>query len=64
MPISAAEQAIIDRFKVAIATVATKMQALIDGSLEDAEFDTQLQDLVTGLEQLGAPSAPVPPPVA
>lgn len=64
MAISVAEQAIVDRFNAATSAIAAKIQGLIDNPpADDAEFNSQLQTIATGLEALGAPGTPLPEPV-
>lgn len=63
MALSAAEQALIERFNVATNAIAAKIQQLIDNPpADDAEFNSVLQGIATGLEALGAPGSPLPPP--
>jgi len=62
MPLSANEQALVDRFNAATNAIAARIQALIDNPpADDAELNTKLGEIVTGLEALGAPGQPLPP---
>lgn len=63
MALSAAEQTIVDRFNTATSAVAAKIQQLIDNPpADDAEFNARLQELADGLDKLGQPGQPLPPP--
>ncbi len=53
MALSAAEQAIIDRFNAATSALAAKIQALIDNPPDDAELNAQLGSIAAGLEAMG-----------
>lgn len=61
MPISPAEQAILDRLRAGIAAAAARIRDLIDNPPDDAAFDTQLDDIATGLEALSPPVTPPTP---
>ena len=57
------ETAIIERFNVATTAVATKLRDLVaNPPANDAEFNSALEGIATGLEALG--SGGTAPPVA
>ncbi len=62
MPLSTAEQAIVNRFNAATSAVAARIQALIDNPPDDAAFDAELSSIAAGLEAMGSPAQPVPGP--
>ncbi len=59
MALSAAEQAIIDRFNTATSAVAARIQALIDaGTVDNPDFIASLQGIADGLDAMGKTGAP------
>lgn len=64
MALSAAEQAIVDRFNTATTKVSDRIDKLIADSatMDDAAFNAELQKIADGLDKLGQPSEPLPGP--
>ncbi len=64
MAISVAEQALLDRFDAATSAIAAEIQGLINNPPADnLEFNSRLQTIADGLEQLGKTVPPAPPTV-
>lgn len=64
MPLSDAEQALIERFNLATSAVAQRIKDLVaNPPANDAEFNTQLTSIADGLDALGKPGEPLPPVV-
>lgn len=60
MPLSTAEQAIIDRFNTATSAVAQKIRDLMaNPPADDVEFNVALSAIADGLDALGAPAPAV-----
>lgn len=62
MALTAAEQAMVDRFNAATSAIAQKIKDLVAGGVSDnPDFVNELTKIADGLDALGQPGTPLPP---